>query len=49
MKGKGRIEEILSKGVNSLALKMVKRSVHSTCVWSVHQPKLPEEAKQLKR
>ena len=49
MDSKRRIEEVVSRGTNSLALRMVKKSVHSTCVWAVHQPKLPEEAKQLKR
>ncbi len=48
MNGKSRIEELVSRGMNLLALGMVKKSVHSTCVWSVHQPKLPEEAKKLK-
>ena len=44
-----KMEAVVEEGLNKLALKMVKKSVHSTCAWSIHQPKMPEEAKQLKK
>ncbi len=49
MSYKDKIEAVVEEGMNKLAIKMVKKSVHSTCAWSIHQPKMPEEAKQLKK
>lgn len=48
MNYKDKMGAALEKGMNQMALKMVKKSVHSTCAWSIHQPKMPQEAKQFK-
>lgn len=44
---KKNMGNVVEKGMNTLALKLVKKSVHSTCIWAVHQPKLPEEVKRI--
>lgn len=38
--------EVFENGINKVALNLVKRSANSACVWSIHQPEFPEEAKR---
>lgn len=43
------IKKGLLSCVNVLALMLVAQTANSACVWVLHQPKFPEEAKRFKK
>ncbi len=40
---------VLTKALNSLAMVMVWKSANSGCMWMVHQPEFPKEARKFQR
>lgn len=48
-----RIKKFLSKGIvgcfNALAMSLVIQTANSACIWLIHQPEFPEEAKKFLR
>ena len=48
-----RIKKFLSKGIvgcfNALAMGLVIQTANSACIWLIHQPEFPEEAKKFSR
>jgi cyclic lactone autoinducer peptide len=37
------------KSIANMALKVTEHNVNSTCLFFLHQPKLPEKAKKLRK
>ena len=48
-----RIKKFFCKGIvgciNALALSLVIQTANSACIWLIHQPEFPEEAKKYSR
>lgn len=49
MKLKGMLKKVALGCVNALAMMMVVQTANSACIWIVHQPEFPDEAKKLIR
>ncbi len=48
MKLNGMLKKVMLSCANIMAMVMVVQTVNSTCVWIVHQPKLPDEINKFK-
>lgn len=46
MKLKGMLKKVVMGCVNAMAMMLVVQTVNSACVWIVHQPEVPREAKK---
>lgn len=49
MKLKRMLKKVALGCANALAMLMVVQTANSACVWVVHQPEFPEEAKKLRK
>lgn len=49
MKLKGMLKKVALGCVNALAMMMVVQTANSACIWIVHQPEFPDEAKKFIR
>lgn len=47
MKLKKMLKKVILGCVNAMAMMLVVQTVNSACIWIVHQPEFPEEAKKL--
>lgn len=44
-----KVVKKLTEQMNALAIKAAIRNANSTCAWLDHQPKVPVEAKRLRK
>ena len=46
MKLKSIVKKVMFSCVNAMAIMMVVQTANSACIWVVHQPEFPEEARK---